>query len=110
MQEGISGTVGEFDKAEPFVRIIPLDGGPDRRAGGAVELGTAWRRISEIASRRLIVVIVEITATGWTKISGSAAHGDFLGGSNAPQSELEKRRSSTNSARSWCPEAPSWRG
>jgi len=29
---------------------------------------------------------------------------------HTPQSELEKRWSSTNSARSWRPEAPGWRG
>jgi hypothetical protein len=79
MQEGVARPISQFDKAEPFVRVVPLDGGPDRRAGGAVELWTARRRISEIAGRLLIAVVVEITATGWSKISGSADHGDFLG-------------------------------
>ena len=98
MQEGIARTIGYLDEAEPFVRVVPFDGGSDRRAGGAVELGTARRCISEIAGRRLMVVIVDTTATGWTKISVSTAHVTSWGRSNVAQSEMHEGRSSTNSA------------
>ena len=91
MKEGIARTIGKLDEAEPFVRIVPLDGCPDRRTRGAVKLWTARRWISEIAGRRLIAVIVETTATGGTKISVSTAHVTSWGASNTPHSELEKR-------------------
>jgi hypothetical protein len=59
MKEGIARTIGKLDEAEPFVRVVPLDGRPNRRTRGAVKLWTARRCISEIAGRRLIAVIVE---------------------------------------------------
>jgi hypothetical protein len=62
MKECIAGTVGELDEAEAFVRVVPLDNTSNGRAGGAVELWTARRRISEMASWGLEVVIAEITA------------------------------------------------
>jgi hypothetical protein len=69
MQESVSRTVGQFDEAEALVRIVPLDGSSDGRAGGAVELWTARRRISEITGRRFVVVVVETAAAGLAKIS-----------------------------------------
>jgi hypothetical protein len=79
MQEGVARPISQFDKAEPFVRVVPLDGGPDRRTGGAVELWTARRCISEIAGRRLIAVVVEITATGWDENLWLCCSRDVLG-------------------------------
>src|ERR1700738_928834 len=48
MQESVTRTVGQFNEAEALIRVVPLDGRSDGRAGGAVELWTARRRISEI--------------------------------------------------------------
>jgi hypothetical protein len=76
MQEGIPGPSGKLYKAESLVGIVPLDGGADWRAGSrfkALRAGRSRRR-SEIARRRFEVVVVETTATGWTKASFSAAH------------------------------------
>ena len=75
MEKCIAGTVGQLDEAEAFVRVVPLDGSSNGRAGGAVELWTARRRISEIASWWLVVVIVEITAAARAKITVTATHG-----------------------------------
>jgi hypothetical protein len=77
MQEGVAGTIGQLDEAKAFVRVVPLDGSSD---GGPEGLSnwTARRRISEIAGRRLVVVVGEITAAGWAKISVSIAHVGFL--------------------------------
>jgi len=50
------------------------------RAGGTIELGTARRRVTEIAGRWLIVIVGEITSAGWSKISVSITHVGFLGG------------------------------
>jgi hypothetical protein len=76
MEEGIARAIGKLHEAEPFVGIVPLDGGPDWRAGRRFKprgAGSSCRR-PEIPRRRVEVVIVETTPTGWTKISGSAAH------------------------------------
>ena len=62
VEECIAGTVGQLDEAEAFVRVVPPDSSSNGRAGGAVELWTARRRISEMASWGLEVVIAEITA------------------------------------------------
>jgi hypothetical protein len=75
MEECIAGTVGQLDEAEAFVRVVPLDSSSNGRAGGAVELWTARRRISEIASWWLVVVTVEITAAARAKITVTATHG-----------------------------------
>jgi hypothetical protein len=75
MEECIAGTVGQLDEAEAFVRVVPLDSSSNGRAGGAVELWTARRRISEIASWWLVVVIVEIAAAARAKITVTATHG-----------------------------------
>jgi hypothetical protein len=69
MQESVARTVGQFDEAEALVRVVPLDGRSDGRAGGAVELWTARRRISEITGRQFVVVVVETAASGLAKIS-----------------------------------------
>ena len=65
MQKRIARTVGQLHKAKAFVRVVPFDDGLDGRAGGTIELGTARRRVSEIAGRRLIVIVGEITSAGW---------------------------------------------
>jgi hypothetical protein len=75
MEECISGTVGQLDEAEAFVRVVPLDSSSNGQAGGVVELRTARRRISEIAGWWLVVVIVEITAAALVKITVTATHG-----------------------------------
>ena len=75
VEECIAGTVGQLDEAEAFVWVVPPDSSSNGRAGGAVELWTARRRISEIASWWLVVVIVEITAAARTKITVTATHG-----------------------------------
>jgi hypothetical protein len=75
MEECIAGAVGQLDEAKAFVRVVPLDSSSNGRAGGAVELWTARRRISEIASWWLVVVIVEITAAARAKITVTATHG-----------------------------------
>src|SRR4029077_4137755 len=67
MEECIAGTIGQLDEAEAFVRVVPLDSSSNGRAGGAVELWTARRSISEIASWWLVVVSVEITAAARRK-------------------------------------------
>jgi hypothetical protein len=33
MQEGIAGPIGQLDKAEALVGVVPFDYGPDRRTG-----------------------------------------------------------------------------
>ena len=78
MEEGVARAIAQRDEAKTLVRVVPFDGRPDRRTRGAVKLWTARRWISEIASRRLIAVIVETTATGGTKISVYCSR-DFLG-------------------------------
>jgi len=78
VQEGIARTVGQFDEAEALIRVVPLDGTSDGRAGGAVELWTARRRVSEIAGRLFVVVIVETAATGRAKIPLPIAHVGIL--------------------------------
>src|SRR6266851_2742248 len=55
---------GQFDEAEALVRVVPLDGRSDGRAGGAVELRT------------------EAAAAGLAKISLSIAHVGILGQAN----------------------------
>src|SRR4029077_10296841 len=82
MQESVARTVGQFDEAEALIRVVPLNGRSDGRAGGALELWTARRRISEIASRRFVVVVVETAAAGLAKISLSIAHVGILGQAN----------------------------
>jgi hypothetical protein len=82
MQESVARTVGQFDEAESLIRVVPLDGRSDGRAGGAVELWTARRRISEITGRRFVVVVVETAASGLAKISLSIAHVGILGQAN----------------------------
>jgi len=69
MQESVARTVGQFDEAESLIRVVPLNGRSDGRAGGALELWTARRRISEITGRRFVVVVVETAAAGLAKIS-----------------------------------------
>ena len=78
VQERVAGAIGKLDKAKSFVRVVPLDGCLDGWAGGAVELWAARRRISKIAGRRLVAVVLETAAAGWTKISVSVAHVGFL--------------------------------
>jgi hypothetical protein len=75
MEECIAGTVGQLDEAEAFVRIVPLDSSSNGRAGGAVELWTTRRCVSEIASWWLVAVVVEITAAARAKITVTATHG-----------------------------------
>ena len=75
MEECIAGTVGQLDEAEAFVRVVPLDSSSNGRAGGAVELWTSRRCVSEITSWWLVVVIVEITAAARAKITVTAIHG-----------------------------------
>jgi len=88
MQERVASTVGKLYEAEALVRVVPLDGRSDRRTGGAVELWTARRRISEITDRRFIVVVVETTAAGLAKIPLSIAHVGILGQANEPYFEV----------------------
>jgi hypothetical protein len=76
MQECIAGTVGELHKAEAFLRVEPLDSSSNRRAGRAIELWAARRRISKIAGWRLVALVVEITAAARAKITVTATHGD----------------------------------
>src|SRR4029077_16832907 len=78
MQESVARTVGQFDEAEALVRAVPLDGRSDGRPGGAGELLTARRRVSEITPWRFVIGVVETTAAVWAKISVSSAHGRFL--------------------------------
>jgi hypothetical protein len=84
MEECIAGTVSEFHEAEAFVRVVPLDSRSNGRAGRAIELWTARRRISEIAGWRLVALFVEITAAGRAKITVTATHGAYSGGSRPP--------------------------
>jgi hypothetical protein len=76
MQECIAGTVSEFHESEAFVWVVPLDSRSNRRAGRAIELWTARRRISKIAGWRLVALVVEITAAARAKITVTATHGD----------------------------------
>jgi hypothetical protein len=75
MEECIAGTVGQLDEAEAFVWVVPLDSSSNGRAGRAVEMWTARRRISEISRWWLVVVIVEIAAAARAKITVTAIHG-----------------------------------
>ena len=75
MEECIAGTVGQLDEAEAFVRVVPLDSSSNERAGGAVELWTTLRCVSEIVSWWLVAVVVEITAAARAKITVTATHG-----------------------------------
>jgi len=86
MQEGIARAIGKLHEAEPLLGVVPLDDGPDRRAGGRFKSrgAGAARRGPEIARRCFEVVVVETAATGWTKISGFAAHVTFWGGEMLP--------------------------
>jgi hypothetical protein len=74
MQERVTGTVCQPDEAKAFVRVVPLDGGFNGGPGGAVKLRTTRRRVSEIARRRLVIVISELAAASWAKISVSVGH------------------------------------
>ncbi len=84
VQESVAGTGGQLDKAKPFVGVVPLDRRSDGRAGRAIELWAARRRVSEITGRRFKVVVVETTAAVRAKISVSIAHVSFLGHSKPP--------------------------
>ena len=91
MQEGIAGSVGKLNKAETLVGVVPFDDGLDRGAGGRVKpLGAELRRRSEIAPGRFVVIVVETTATGRTKISVSAAHVSAWGRMERPHSEMRR--------------------
>ena len=74
MEEGVPRPISQHDEAKALVWVVPLDGGFNGGPGGAVKLWTARRRVSEIARRRLIIIVGEITATGRAKISVSVAH------------------------------------
>jgi hypothetical protein len=74
MKECVARAISQRDEAKAFVRVVPFDDGSDGRAGRTVELWAAWRRISEIAERWLVVVVGEITAAARAKISISVAH------------------------------------
>jgi hypothetical protein len=74
MEEGIARAISQRDEAKAFVRVVPFDDSLDGWTGRAVELWAAWRRISEIAGRWLVVVVGEITAAAWAEISVSVAH------------------------------------
>ena len=74
MEESIARAISKCDEAKAFTRIVPLDRGLDGWARGALELWTARRRISEIARRRLVVVVGKVSAAVWTKISISISH------------------------------------
>jgi hypothetical protein len=76
MQERVAGTVGERDEAETLVRVVPLDGSSEERAGGDVE------SLAGRVRRRLVVVVGEITATGRTKISVLVVNVGFRGAGN----------------------------
>jgi hypothetical protein len=74
MEESVARAISQRDEAKAFVRVVPFDDGSDGWAGRTVELRAGWRRISEIAGRRLVVVVGEITAAARAKISVSVAH------------------------------------
>jgi len=44
MQKSIAGTVGQFDEAKAFIRVVPFDRGFYGGPSGAVELRAARRR------------------------------------------------------------------
>jgi hypothetical protein len=80
MEESVSRTVGQFDKAEAFIRVVPLDDGSHGWTRGRIEpWGARPRCKSKIGGQRLVVVVVKSTAAGRTKISVSIAHVGFLG-------------------------------
>ncbi len=91
MEEGIAGSVGKLNKAETLVGVVPFDDGLDRGAGRRVKpLGAIFGCRSEIAPGRFVVIVVETTATGRTKISVSAAHVSAWGRMERPHSEMRR--------------------
>jgi hypothetical protein len=91
MQEGIAGPVGKLYETETLVRVVPFDDGLDRGAGRRVKpLGAEFRRRSEIAPGRFVVVVVEATATRRAKISVSAVHVNAWGRVERPHSEMRR--------------------
>jgi len=75
MQEGITGPIGKLYEAKTFVWIVPFDDGLDRGPGRRVKpLDAEFRRRSEIAPGRFVVVVGEGAATRRTKISVLVAH------------------------------------
>ena len=71
MQKGVPGAVSQLDEAKSSFRLEPFDNGTNRRSGGGLEPG--WvkarrRSAAKFPEMRVVAVILEVAASGLTKI------------------------------------------
>ena len=75
MQEGIAGSIGKLHEAETLVGVVPFDNSLGRGAGRCFKpLRAEFRRRSEIAPGRFVVVVGEGASPRRAKISVFVAH------------------------------------
>ena len=68
MEEGIAGSIGQFDKSKPLFGVEPFDDGADRWTGGCLERLAEPGAGSEATGLWVVGVSVEVAAPRMTKI------------------------------------------